>query len=71
MAYLAIDEDGDAAIFVCKPKRAIYDPDDESSQKGMWTVSHMDERRWCSISPYTAYKLAGKRLSWLDEPFEI
>lgn len=71
MAYVAVGEDGDAAIFVCKPKRMTYDPDDENGQKGVWTVPHMDEQRWCAISPHAAYKLTGRRLSWIDEPFEI
>lgn len=65
MSYLAVDKDGACAIYQYCP---IRDRED-------WTpvrYENTDELTpWMYLSKSSVIKLAGKELTWEDEPFEI
>lgn len=67
MAYIAINEDGMANIFVHKPIRSKNEFGD-----GIWSCEKFDMTlQQCAISPHAARRLTGKHLTWANEPFEI
>lgn len=63
MAYLAVDKNGDEAIFSQKPSRLgnAWDPESDD-----WWVSDC-----ISLPKGSIYKLIGRTITWEDEPVEI
>lgn len=64
MAYIAVDKDGEAYIFDFLPTR----------RKDVWLASEEENSEFLNIihtTPKVVRILAGKDLSWNDEPVEI
>ena len=64
MAYLAVDKDGTCAIYEDKPEKGSEDWNPIIYPSGC-------QSPWMYIPNSTMLRIAGRILTWEDEPFEI
>jgi hypothetical protein len=67
MAWVAVDKNGEEAIYSTKPIRGT---NRLKNNKEMWTLSCMGAH-YISLPKGSIKKLIGKDLTWGDEPVKI